>query len=179
MIQRSTILSAAAAALLLSAPVLFAHSEAKAAAGSGCKHEQEATASLDKAMTLLDQAMATQDAAQRGDKVAQARKQLAETKGHMGACKEMCAKNGCTHEGAAHGDHHAAEQEGHGHHGAHAAAAATATKIERVTDPVCGMKIDPATAAAKSTHQGQTYHFCSKDEKAKFDANPAAYVKKK
>ena len=178
MIQRSTILSTAAAALLLSAPVLFAHNEAKAAAGSGCKHEQGATASLEKAMTLLDQAMATQDAAQRGDKVAQARKQLAETKGHMGACKEMCAKNGCTHEGA-HSHQAAAGQETHGHSGVHAAATATATKIERVTDPVCGMKIDPKTAAAKSTYQGQTYHFCSKDEKAKFDANPAAYVKKK
>ncbi len=174
-IQRSTILSAAAAALLLSAPVLFAHSENKAA-GSGCKHEQEATASLEKAMTLLDQAMATQDASQRGDKVAQARKQLAETKGHMGACKEMCAKNGCTHEGAAHADHHAAGTAGHRDHSKHATAAAA--KTEKVTDPVCGMKIDPATAAAQSTYAGKTYYFCSKDEKAKFDKDPAAFLKK-
>lgn len=173
-IQRSTILSAAAAALLLSAPVLFAHSENKAA-GSGCKHEQEATASLEKAMTLLDQAMATQDAAQRGEKVAQARKQLAETKGHMGACKEMCAKNGCTHEGAAHADHAAAgHKTGHGHH----ADAADKNKAAKVTDPVCGMKIDPATAAAQSTYAGKTYYFCSKDEKAKFDKDPAAFVNK-
>ena len=48
----------------------------------------------------------------------------------------------------------------------------------QVVDPVCGMKIDPKTAAASSTHEGKTYWFCSKDEKVKFDTNPAAYVKK-
>lgn len=48
----------------------------------------------------------------------------------------------------------------------------------QVADPVCGMKIDPRTAAGSSTYAGETYWFCSKDEKAKFDKNPAAYVKK-
>lgn len=48
----------------------------------------------------------------------------------------------------------------------------------QVTDPVCGMKIDPKTAAASSTYEGKTYWFCSKDEKVKFDKDPAAYVKK-
>jgi YHS domain-containing protein len=48
----------------------------------------------------------------------------------------------------------------------------------QVIDPVCGMKIDPRKAAASSTHAGKTYWFCSKDEKAKFDKNPAAYLKK-
>jgi YHS domain-containing protein len=48
----------------------------------------------------------------------------------------------------------------------------------QVVDPVCGMKIDPKTAAGTSTHAGKTYYFCSKEEKAKFDKNPAAYLKK-
>lgn len=48
----------------------------------------------------------------------------------------------------------------------------------QVVDPVCGMKIDPKTAAGTSTHAGKTYYFCSKDEKARFDKNPGAYIKK-
>jgi P-type Cu+ transporter len=46
-----------------------------------------------------------------------------------------------------------------------------------VKDPVCGMQIDPAKAAATSQHNGQTYYFCSSGCKAKFDANPAQFVK--
>jgi Cu+-exporting ATPase len=47
----------------------------------------------------------------------------------------------------------------------------------KVKDPVCGMMIDPATAAAKSEYNGKTYYFCSPDEKPKFDKDPAQYVK--
>ena len=32
----------------------------------------------------------------------------------------------------------------------------------RVTDPVCGMKIDPAKAAGSVRHKGRAVHFCSK-----------------
>ena len=41
-----------------------------------------------------------------------------------------------------------------------------------MTDPVCGMQVDPAKAAGTSQYQGQTYYFCSKGCKTKFDANP-------
>jgi Cu+-exporting ATPase len=44
-------------------------------------------------------------------------------------------------------------------------------------DPVCGMQVDPAKAAATSQYQGKTYYFCAPVCKAKFDANPAQYVK--
>ena len=44
-------------------------------------------------------------------------------------------------------------------------------------DPVCGMQVDPAKAAGTSQYQGQTYYFCSKGCKTKFDANPGQYVK--
>ena len=44
-------------------------------------------------------------------------------------------------------------------------------------DPVCGMQVDPAKAAGTSQYQGQTYYFCSKGCKTKFDANPGQFVK--
>ena len=46
-----------------------------------------------------------------------------------------------------------------------------------VTDPVCGMRIDPATAAGKSVYRGETIYFCNPNCKKKFDANPAAFMK--
>ncbi len=45
-----------------------------------------------------------------------------------------------------------------------------------VKDPVCGMEIDPKTAAGKSEYQGQTYYFCSPGCKRDFDKDPAKYV---
>ena len=46
----------------------------------------------------------------------------------------------------------------------------------RVTDPVCGMKVDPATAAGRSEHAGVTYYFCSGHCKQSFDRDPAKYA---
>jgi P-type Cu+ transporter len=47
-------------------------------------------------------------------------------------------------------------------------------KPESVTevDPVCGMKVNPATAKFKSHHQGKDYFFCCAACLAKFQANP-------
>ena len=45
-----------------------------------------------------------------------------------------------------------------------------------VKDPVCGMDVDPETAAGHADHKGQTYHFCSKHCVAKFAAGPETYV---
>ncbi|MEO5895672.1 MAG: heavy metal translocating P-type ATPase [Vicinamibacterales bacterium] len=47
-----------------------------------------------------------------------------------------------------------------------------------VTDPVCGMKIDPATAAGRHEHASTVYYFCNPGCLAKFTANPAAYLTK-
>ncbi len=44
------------------------------------------------------------------------------------------------------------------------------------TDPVCHMKVDPAKAAGKSEHGGETYHFCSPGCKKKFDADPHRFL---
>jgi P-type Cu+ transporter len=46
-----------------------------------------------------------------------------------------------------------------------------------ITDPVCGMKVDPASAAAEVEHAGQRYYFCSKGCAQKFSADPARYLK--
>ena len=43
-------------------------------------------------------------------------------------------------------------------------------------DPVCGMDVDPATAAGSSEYQGVQYYFCNPGCKRKFDQNPAQYV---
>ncbi len=47
-----------------------------------------------------------------------------------------------------------------------------------VKDPVCGMDIDPMTAAGKSEYKGQTYYFCSLGCKKSFDKEPEKYIGK-
>jgi YHS domain-containing protein len=43
-------------------------------------------------------------------------------------------------------------------------------------DPVCGMQVDEATAAAKLDHHGKTYYFCSPVCKDTFEKNPEKYA---
>ncbi|MHB0969981.1 MAG: heavy metal translocating P-type ATPase [Thermoanaerobaculia bacterium] len=45
-----------------------------------------------------------------------------------------------------------------------------------VVDPVCEMRIDPATAAGTSEYNGQTIYFCAKRCKEMFDADPEKYA---
>lgn len=45
-----------------------------------------------------------------------------------------------------------------------------------VTDPVCGMDIDVANAAATTEYQGQTYYFCSEGCGKSFESEPGEYV---
>ena len=49
----------------------------------------------------------------------------------------------------------------------------------RVIDPVCGMKVDPATSKHRHTHDGQLFHFCGAGCRTKFAADPDAYLKPK
>jgi Cu+-exporting ATPase len=46
----------------------------------------------------------------------------------------------------------------------------------RELDLVCGMTVEPATAAGKAEHAGRTYYFCSDHCRRKFVAEPARYV---
>ena len=47
---------------------------------------------------------------------------------------------------------------------------------ETVRDVVCGMDIDPATAAGKTEYKGQTYYFCSPGCKRSFEKDPEKYL---
>ena len=43
-------------------------------------------------------------------------------------------------------------------------------------DPVCGMEVEPKSAAATYEYKGQTYYFCSPGCKAAFQKDPEKYV---
>jgi YHS domain-containing protein/uncharacterized membrane protein YraQ (UPF0718 family) len=45
-----------------------------------------------------------------------------------------------------------------------------------VRDPVCGMSIDPATAAGKADYAGSIYYFCSARCRSDFEQDPARYT---
>jgi len=68
------------------------------------------------------------------------------------------------------GNQHTHEENAMTHHNENPDAGATL-----VTDPVCGMKIDPSTAAATREHDGTTFSFCSTGCAATFDADPHRY----
>ena len=53
---------------------------------------------------------------------------------------------------------------------------ASADSLTTVLNPVCGMKVDPATTAHHTTHDGAQYHFCSAGCLAKFTADPTKYL---
>jgi Cu+-exporting ATPase len=48
--------------------------------------------------------------------------------------------------------------------------------MAQATDPVCGMMVDPESAAAKREHGGTTYYFCNSGCAKAFDRNPDAFV---
>jgi Cu+-exporting ATPase len=45
-----------------------------------------------------------------------------------------------------------------------------------VTDVVCGMQVDPATAVGFSEYQDKRYFFCGVGCKQNFDADPKHYA---
>jgi Cu+-exporting ATPase len=45
-----------------------------------------------------------------------------------------------------------------------------------VKDLVCGMEIDPATAAATEEYEGATYHFCSESCHEQFVRQPERFA---
>ena len=46
------------------------------------------------------------------------------------------------------------------------------------TDPVCGMEVEEAKAAATSEYKGKKYYFCAVGCKKAFDQNPEKYLSK-
>ncbi len=61
--------------------------------------------------------------------------------------------------------HRGAHQHGDGH-----------PAVQQVLDPVCGMRVNPASAPAHRRVAGTNYYFCSDGCAAKFDAEPARYT---
>jgi Cu+-exporting ATPase len=44
------------------------------------------------------------------------------------------------------------------------------------TDPVCGMSVEAATAAAAWEHDGKTYYFCSVGCMERFRLDPVSFL---
>ena len=65
-------------------------------------------------------------------------------------------------------------------HAGHDMSASAGASDDRTvaTDPVCGLKVDPASAPS-ARHGGQTYYFCSEKHQQLFQQNPAKYLPKK
>ena len=53
----------------------------------------------------------------------------------------------------------------------------THTSTTKMIDPVCGMEVDPATAAAEICHDGVKVFFCAEGCRDAFLANPEHYAK--
>lgn len=192
--------AAAAAALILGTPLLAQEQHGTAS----CPYHQASASAVSAALALLDEA-GTQSGDEAKATLDQARRQLTEAQRHMGACKEMCdAKMG---DHGSHGDPnghdtaagHAGHEpapapaatghSGHGHataatdHSSHTMATghsghAATGHAHSMTDPVCGMEIDPKTAGAKTVYAGKSYSFCSLEDKEKFANDPEKYLKK-
>jgi Cu+-exporting ATPase len=64
------------------------------------------------------------------------------------------------------------DHSGHDHHDHHADGNANAN----VSDPVCGMTVDPATSRHRFDYRGETFHFCSAGCRTKFVADPKKYL---
>ncbi|MDB5377781.1 MAG: copper-translocating P-type ATPase [Rubritepida sp.] len=83
------------------------------------------------------------------------------------------------HQGHEHG-HHREPGCGHQHeHGQHGHGAAPEADTSLVTDPVCGMKVDPTTSKHRVAYGGTTFHFCSAGCRTKFRADRRKYLKPK
>jgi P-type Cu+ transporter len=71
--------------------------------------------------------------------------------------------------------HGASAHAAHAHHHGHCD---HAPKVTLATDPVCGMKVDPATAKHRFSYRGEDYVFCSGGCRMKFAADPERYLAK-
>lgn len=55
---------------------------------------------------------------------------------------------------------------------------ARSVPVTFVTDPVCGMTVDPLTSPHRAEHGGQAYWFCGAGCKASFEAEPERYLRR-
>ena len=62
------------------------------------------------------------------------------------------------------------------HDHGHASDGVPKAEAKTVTDPVCGMQVNPATSKHRFEHAGMTFHFCSAGCERKFEADPVGYL---
>ena len=43
-------------------------------------------------------------------------------------------------------------------------------------DPVCGMTVDPSSAAARTRYEGSDFYFCTEGCKARFQSAPQDFI---
>ena len=160
----------AAAFLVAAASFAFAHDPAKKPADkasmmNGCsEHHSEALKARDQVKVHLAEAKRAGTLAEMRRHVEMAESSMAEMDKQMSMCMEMM-----------HGDKMGA---GKASSTAAATTAASATTAAKVLDPVCGMEVETADAPT-TTYKGQTYYFCSDDDKEEFLKNPEQYAGKK
>ena len=86
-------------------------------------------------------------------------------------CSDHCQHRFTASPGRYPGQERAAHAPGTEHAGAGAGQAA-----DSATDPVCGMTVNPATAAARAGYAGQEYYFCGEGCARQFAADPLAVL---
>ncbi|KWV58900.1 haloacid dehalogenase [Bradyrhizobium macuxiense] len=85
----------------------------------------------------------------------------------------------------AHTEHDHSHADHHHHHGAAAHSCCSGNHAHGVKpdeaalaiDPVCGMKVNPATAKHRFNHNGEDYFFCSGRCRERFEAEPEKFLK--
>jgi len=87
----------------------------------------------------------------------------------------MMKKGGCGMHGHGHGHGHT----GHADHaGGDGKDAAGEESSRAARDPVCGMQVDPASAAGTRSVMGRSFYFCSALCLEGFDRDPKGYAER-
>ena len=71
-----------------------------------------------------------------------------------------------------------ADAHAHHHHAApdKAPDVAPGTTVAAAIDPVCGMRVDPATSKHRFEHAGEAFYFCCARCRERFSADPASFL---
>ena len=165
------------AALLCASALVFAHDHKKKTAMTGdmmneCgEHHSAAMKASEQVNMHLAEAKRAGTIAEMRRHVEMAQSSMAEMEKQMSMCMEMMDK---THGGMM------GSEKGMAGDGMMGSGMTPTEKTSgKIADPVCGMEVADAKTAPTAVYKGQTYYFCSEDDKAKFAKNPEQYAGKK
>jgi uncharacterized protein len=94
---------------------------------------------------------------------------------HHGTTYHFCSDH-CQHRFTASPGRYAGQAPAAHAPGTEPAGAGAGQAADSVTDPVCGMTVDPAAAAAHAGYAGQEYYFCGEGCARQFAADPLAVL---